>query len=111
MRFRRALLRSLAPLLSLSALMAAMAAGTGPSSHPQPDARTLARLLRTVADIVAPSPPQRAANHTSIRPSPQSLLSFWALAETPLSRSVWMVASSAPVPGFARRLQLQPLRC
>ncbi|HXP85988.1 MAG TPA: hypothetical protein VN841_14790 [Bryobacteraceae bacterium] len=116
MRFRVSILRSLAfrslaPLLGLSALMTAMAAGTDQSSGPQPDARTLARLFRSVVDFVAPAAELGAAHHASTRPSPRAVLAFSALAATPLCRSLWMVASSAPVPPYARRPQLQPLRC
>lgn len=111
MRFRRAILRSLAPLLSLSALMTAMAAGSDQSSLPQPHARTLARLLRSVVDFVAPAVELRSANHASSRPSPQAVLAFSALAATPLRHSLWMVANSASLPHHARRSLLQPLRC
>jgi hypothetical protein len=121
MRFRRIILRSfglrnlalcsLAPLLGLSALITAMAAGTDQASCPQPDVRTLARLLRSVVNFVAPAAEPGAANRASTRPSPRAVLAFYALAATPLCHSLWMVASSAPVPACARRPLLQPLRC
>jgi hypothetical protein len=116
MRFRRIILRSfalrsLAPLLSLSALMTAMAAGTDQSNSPQPDVRTLARLLRSVVEFVAPAVEIGAANHASTRPSPRAVLALSALARAPLCHSLWMVASTAAAPTSARRLQLLPLRC
>jgi hypothetical protein len=111
MRFRRTILRSLAPLLSLSALMTAMAAGADPSSCPLPDASTLARLLRSVVYFVAPAAEHVSPNTAASRPSPQAILAFSALAATPLSHSLWMVTSPASAVRFDRPRQLQPLRC
>jgi hypothetical protein len=111
MRFRRAILRSLAPLLSLSALMTAMAAGAEQSNCPPPDASTLARLLRSVVDFVAPAVEHAAANPAASRPSPQAVLAFSALATTPLCHSLWMVTNPASAVRFDRPHQLQPLRC
>jgi hypothetical protein len=106
MRFRRAI------VLSLTALMAAMAARTEQSpTRPHPDALTLARLLRSVADIVAPAVEQRQIDNASHAASPQAVLAFSALAATPLGRSVWMVASAPSLPVEALRFFLQPLRC
>lgn len=121
MRFRRTILRSfglrsfalrgLAPLLSLSALMTAMAAGVAPSDGPPPDVRTLARLLRSVVDFVTPAVEHISANTTASRPSPQAVLAFAALASTHLCHSLWMVTRPASAVRFERRQQLQPLRC
>lgn len=111
MRFRRSILRKLAPLLSLSALMTAMAAAADQPTCPQPDARTLARLWRSVAEFVAPAVEHGTASHASVRPTRQSVLALTALADTPLSHSLWMLAHAAPEPAFARRPLLQPLRC
>src|SRR5579871_2591868 len=115
MRFRMNLLRSLAfrslaPLLGLSALMAgtmtAMAASADRSAGPQPDARTLARLFRSVADLVTPATELRVARHGSSRPSAHAVLSISALAETHLCRSLWMLSGATPASAPARHPRL-----
>jgi len=112
MRFRRIILRSLAPLLGLSALMAAMA-GAEPASASSTafDARTLGRFLRTVASFVAPAVEHGAVGRASNRPSRQSVLALSALAETRLCHSLWMVARAVPAPAAVRRSLPLPLRC
>jgi hypothetical protein len=116
MRFRRIILRSLAlrslaPLLGLSALMTAMATGGDASGCPPPDTGTLARLLRSVVHFVTPTAEHAAVNPSANRPSPQAFLGLSALAATPLAHSLWMVTRPATAMRYQRRPQLQPLRC
>ena len=105
MRFGRIILASLAPLLGLSAAYTAMAAATGPAVSNE---QTLTRLLLSV---VTPMADSSDLNVRAERPSPQAILPFTALAETPLRHSLWMVANHAVVPFPARSQQLAPLRC
>jgi hypothetical protein len=106
LRFRRIFLISLAPLLGLSALAAIIAAG--PVSSNEPKSNTLTRLLRSVVTPIAEA---SALNVAPERPSPQAVLPFAALSETPLRHSLWMVASVAVAAWIARRPQRNLLRC
>ena len=106
MRFRRIFLISLAPLLGLSALAAVIAAG--PVSSTETKSNTLTRLLRSVVTPIADT---SSLNVTPERPSPQAVLLFAALSETPLRHSLWMVASAAVAAWIARRPQRSLLRC
>ena len=110
MRFGRIILVSLAPLLGLSAISAAMAAAmsAGPAVSNEHKSNSLTRLLLSV---VTPMAESSALSDRGERPSPQAVLPFAALAESPFKHSLWMVASHAVVP-FSRRSQhLSPLRC
>jgi hypothetical protein len=110
LRFGRILV---APLLGLSALLAAMAAGpfvaNGVSSKHGGD--SLARLLRTVGHLVLPSAEAPTPAAAADRPSPQTVLPFAALASTPLRHALWMIASLAAIDFAARRHQRALLRC
>ncbi|MGH9647316.1 MAG: hypothetical protein ACRD4E_10910 [Bryobacteraceae bacterium] len=106
MRFGRIILVSLAPLLGLSALAAAMA--TGPAVANQHKSNSLTRLLLSV---VTPMAETSALNVRADRPSPQAVLPVAALAETPLRNSLWMVASQTVLPFSARSQHLAQLRC
>jgi len=97
---------SLAPLLGLSALAAVIAAG--PVSSNEPKSNTLTRLLRSV---VTPMAEASALSTPTERPSPQAVLPFAALSETPLRHSLWMVASIVVPSWVARRPQRTLLRC
>jgi hypothetical protein len=105
-RFGRIILVSLAPLLGLSALAAAMA--TGPAVSNQQKSNSLTRLLRSV---VTPMDESSDLTARSERPSPQAVLPFAALAETPLWRSVWMLTSRTVFPFSPRTQHLAQLRC
>jgi hypothetical protein len=105
-RFGRIILVSLAPLLGLSAISAAMA--TGPAVSNEHKSNSLTRLLLSVVPPMADS---SALNDRAERPSPQAVLPFAALAETPLRHSVWMVASHTIVPFSPRSQHLSQLRC
>jgi|SRR5579862_8994221 len=108
MRFGRTILAGLAPLLGLSAFMAAMAAGPNPlqeTGHP------LAGLLRSVVLLVSPDAEQATINVSPDRPSPQAVLGFAVLAATPFRHSVWMVASLSPAPFVGSQQWRSPLRC
>ncbi len=105
MRFRRIFLVSLAPLLGLSALAAIIAAGPVLT---ETKSNTLTRLLKSV---VTPMAEASALNVPVERPSPQAVLPFAALSETPLRHSLWMVASIAVAAWIARRPQRNLLRC
>ena len=106
MRFGRIILVSLAPLLGLSALSAAMA--TCPAVSNEHKSNSLTRLLRSV---VTPMDESSALNVRADRPSPQAVLPLAALAETPFRHSLWMVASQTVVPFSLRSQDLSPLRC
>jgi len=96
----------LAPLLGLSALTAVMAAGPVVSNEHK--SNSLTRLLRSVVTPIAES---SALNVRAERPSPQAVLPFAALAETPLRHSLWMVASQTVEPFTSRSHHLHQLRC
>ena len=107
MRFRRIFLISLAPLLGLSAFAAVIAAG--PVSSNESKSNTLTRLLRCVVTPMAEA--ASALNAPADRPSPQAVLPFAALSETPLRHSLWML-TSVVVPSWAAwRAQYTLLRC
>ena len=106
MRFGRIILVTLAPLLGLSAISAAMAAGPAVSSEHK--SNSLTRLLLSVVTPMAESSVQ---SDRAERPSPQAVLPFAALAETPFRHSVWMVITRT-APPFSPHSQLHfQLRC
>jgi hypothetical protein len=101
MRFGRTILAGLAPLIGMSALMT----GLGPEvfkGH-------CAQLIQSVIHLVSPPAEASAASASPQRPSPQAVLEFAALAETPLGHSLWMVAAAVAPHHVLRRLV--PLRC
>jgi hypothetical protein len=105
-RFGRIILVTLAPLLGLSALSAAMA--TGPAVSNEHKSNSLTRLLLSV---VIPMDESSALSVRTDRPSPQAVLPVIALAQTPLRHSLWMVASQTVVPFSARSQHRSQLRC
>ena len=106
MRFGRIILVTLAPLLGLSAISAAMAPGPAVSSEHKSNS-----LTRLLLSVVTPIDDSSTLNVRADRPSPQAVLPFAALAETPLKHSLWMVASRT-VPRFSLHAQhLSQLRC
>ena len=116
MTLRRKILASLAPLLGLSAILAAMAAQPG-EAIPRPvpgissSISSLVQLLRSVAQLTATEVEYTSVRTRSERRSPQAALALSALAATPFHHSVWMLAryvSPAPLPPH---LQHAPLRC
>lgn len=110
MRVRRTILATLAPLLGMSALIAAIAAGPD-AAKPAKAQNPLVRLIHSVFQLVAPAAEAPSARTHPQRPSPQAFLSTAALAYTHLARSVWMVTSPL-VPLYAARVQQGPiLRC
>jgi hypothetical protein len=116
MTFRRRILASLAPLLGLSAILAAMAAQPGEATIPAPGANSpsissLVQLLRSVVQLATPAAEYSSASARSERPSPQAVLPFSALAGTPLHGSVWMLARRASAPHLPPCLQHALLRC
>ena len=110
MRFGRLILASLAPLIGLSALSAAMGAvmATGPSVANEHKSNSLTRLLLLV---VTPMAESSAVNVRAARPSPQAVLPVIALAETPFRHSLWMVSSQTVVPFSLRSQHFSQLRC
>lgn len=107
MRFRRTIIASLAPLIGLSALLAAATAEAGVARGAKP----LIRLLQTVVQLAAPTADFNVAAASQDHPAPQILLDFAALAVTPLGHSLWMVARRPAVDLLTRRHLLVPLRC
>jgi hypothetical protein len=106
MRFRRTLLASLAPLIGLSALLAAM------SAEPQVSgSRPLTRLLQSVVQLVTPASDFTLAAPSTERPSAHALLAFAALAATPFRHSLWMISIRPAVNLAFRRHQRALLRC
>ena len=107
MRFRRTLLARLAPLIGLSALLAAASADGSVTrvSHP------LIRLLQSVVQLSAPSGEYASVAPSQDRPSPHALLAFDALSITPFRHSLWMIVSPPAVNLLTRRHLLVPLRC
>ena len=104
MRIGRIILASLAPLLGLSALSAAMATGPVVSNE-----KTLTRLL--LLSVVTPMVESSTLCDRAERPSPQAVIPFTALAETPFKHSVWMVASRTAPPFSPHSQQRSQLRC
>ena len=107
MRFGRLILVSLAPLLGLSALTAAMA--TGPAVSNEHKSNSLTRLL--LLSVVTPTDDSSGLSVPREHQSPQAVLPIAALAETPLRHSLWMVSSQTVVPFSARSQHLSQLRC
>ena len=106
MRFGRIILVTLAPLLGLSALSAAMA--TGPAVSNQHKSNCLTRLL--LLSVVTPMADSSTLSVRAERP-PQAVLPFTALAITPFRHSLWMVTSQAVVPFSPQSRHLFQLRC
>ena len=106
MRFGRIILVTLAPLLGLSAVSAIMA--QGPAVSNEHKSNSLARLLLSV---VTPMAESSTLSDRAERPSPQAVLPFTALAETPLQHSVWMVASQTIAPFSLHAQHFFQLRC
>jgi hypothetical protein len=107
MRFRRTFLASLAPLIGLSALLAAMSAEPQLSGGSRP----LTRLLQSVVQLVTPANEFSLAAPSPERPSAHALLAFAALAATPFRHSLWMISSRPAVNLAYRRHQRALLRC
>lgn len=112
MRFRRSILASLAPLIGLSALMAAMSVESGVSGGARPLIRLLqSRLFQSVAQFAGPDADFTAVSAPQERPSVHALLAISALAVTPFRHSLWMIANPPAVNLLSRRHLLVPLRC
>ena len=116
MRFRRSILASLAPLIGLSALLAAASAEAGVARTARPLIRLLqSRLLQSVfqsgAQYAAPAGDYAVATPSHERPAAAALLAFTALAVTPLGPSLWMVARRPSIQLSTRRPLPVPLRC
>lgn len=113
MRFRRrTLFASLAPLIGLSALLAAATVEGGVVRGARPLIRLLqSRLLQSVAQLTAPAGDYASAGVSHDRPAAQQLLAFTALAVTPFAHSLWMVAQRPSIQLSARRHLPIPLRC
>lgn len=107
MRFGRILLAGLGPLFALSALVAVAGALQPGSSSPQ---NAFASLLQSVAHLGVPVAENASVTVSSERPSPQAILAFAALADTPFRHSLWMVAGSS-VPQAPRLPNRTLLRC
>ena|GEM_PF-1836610 len=110
MRFGRIILVTLAPLLGLSAVSAAMMAAmaSGPAVSNEQKSNSLTRLLLSV---VTPMAESSAGNIQAERPSPQAVLPIAALAVTPLKHSVWLVSSQAVLPFSPWSQHRAQLRC
>lgn len=106
MRFKRTIIASLAPLIGLTALLAA-ASGEGEAARA---ARPLIRLWQQVVQLAAPVSDYAVSTPSPDRPAPQVLLAFAALAVTPLGHSLWMISRRPAIDLFARRHLLLPLR-
>ena len=107
MRFGRIILVTLAPLLGLSALSAAMA--TGPALSNQHKSNSLTRLL--LLSVVTPMADSSTLSERAERPSPQAVLPLAALAITPFGHSLWMMTSQTVVPFAPHSKHLSQLRC
>ena len=111
MRFRRTFFSALAPLLGMSALMTAMAAGPDASGSRAPHANnTLVRLIHSVIHLVAPAEIS-SVSAAPQRTSPRAVLPLLALAPTPLGHSLWMVTGPVVSVRAARLQQRALLRC
>ena len=112
MRFRRrTFLSALAPLLGVSALMTAMAAGPDAAVAGAGHANsTLVRLIHSVIQLVSPAEIS-SASAAPHRPSPRAFLPLAALAPTSLGHSLWMVTAPAVRIAAPRRQQRSLLRC
>ena len=110
MRFGRLILATLAPLIGLSAVSAAMIAAmaSGPAVSNEHKSNSLTRLLLSV---VSPMAESSVRDVQTERPSPQAVLPFAALAETPLRHSVWMVSSQIVLPFSPHSQHRSQLRC
>ncbi|MBZ5634192.1 MAG: hypothetical protein LAO55_13810 [Acidobacteriia bacterium] len=106
MRFGRIILVTLAPLLGLSAISAAMTAGPAVSNEHKSNS-----LTRLLLSVVTPMAESSALNAQTERSSPQAVLPIAALAETPLKHSLWMVSSQTVDPFSPRSQHLSQLRC
>jgi hypothetical protein len=100
-------------LISLSALLAAMAAAPSVTNGSTPNQNTdsLARLLRSVGHLVTPAAEASVATPAVERPSPRAVLPFTALVSTPFRHALWMISSVSAVDLTARRHQRALLRC
>jgi hypothetical protein len=87
-------------------MIAAMA--SGPSVSNEQKSNSLTRLLLSV---VTPAADSSTLSDRAERPSPQAVLPFSALAQTPLQHSLWMVASRTVVPFSLHSQHLSQLRC
>lgn len=108
MRLRLILLAGLAPLFSLQAMADAPALPDGSRAQ---GAISFERLLRSVAQLAAYVPEVSSASAAPERSSPQAVLEFTALSETPFKHSLWMLASLVAIPILSRRHQRVLLRC
>ena len=106
MRFGRLILVSLAPLLGLSALAAAMVAGPAVSSEHKSNA-----LTRLLLSAVTPMADTDVMSVRAERPSPQAVLPVVALAVTPFRHSLWLVSSQTVVPFPLHSQHFFQLRC
>ena len=100
----------LSALLGMSALMAAMAAGTEVPRH-RAQHNTLVRLIQSVIQLVTPAAELPTVSVSTQRRSPQAVFPLAALAATPLGPSRWMVTSPNLPPGVPQRPRRTPLRC
>lgn len=107
MRFRRTIIASLAPLIGLSAILAAATAEAGVTRG----ARPLIRLLQSVVQFAAPAADYASAGGSQERPSVHALLAVSALSVTPYRHSLWMIVTPPAVNLLTRRHLLVPLRC
>jgi len=71
--------------------------------------KTLTRLL--LLSVVTPMVESSTLCDRAERPSPQAVIPFTALAETPFKHSVWMVASRTAPPFSPHSQQRSQLRC
>jgi hypothetical protein len=106
-RFGRIILVTLAPLLGLSAISAAIA--TGPAVSNEHKSNSLTRFL--LLSVVTPMDDSSTLSVRADRPSPQAVLPLAALAETSFRHSVWMVANQTVLPFSARSQHRSQLRC
>ena len=104
MRFGRILL-TLAPLISLTALVNAAPSEPQLSGH-----NTFIRLLQSVVQLAAPDSDVASAAPAA-RPSLHAVLDVTALSSTPLRHSLWMLGAFPVVRPFARLQQRALLRC
>jgi hypothetical protein len=107
LRFGRIILVTLAPLLGLSAISGAIA--TGPVASNVHKSLSLTRLL--LLSVVTPMADSSVLSDRAQRPSPQAVLPFSAMADTPFRHSVWMVASQNLVPFSPPSQKRSQLRC
>jgi hypothetical protein len=108
MRIGRIILAGLAPLVSLSALAAHIAANPQTQERQVASPDVLSHFLHAASPFIAPAD---TASATPADPSPQAVFALEALTPTPLGGALCLVASAAALLLHKRRHLRIFLRC